>query len=123
MNMKYLTQQEEEAMLIIWRLGKGFVKDILEQYPEPRLPYTTLASTVKNLERKGYVDSRRYGNTYEYTPVVCEKDYKKQFMSNFVKDYFCNSYSELVTFYAQEQHISAEELKEIIRIIEKQENP
>ena len=121
--MEHLTPQEEEAMLIIWRLGKCFVKDILEQYPEPRLPYTTLASTVKNLERKGYVASCRYGNTYEYTPVICEKDYKKQFMSGFVKDYFCNSYSELVTFFAREQHISAEELKKIIRIIEKQEKP
>ena len=119
--MEYLTPQEEEAMLIIWHLGKGFVKDFLEQYPEPRLPYTTLASTVKNLERKGYVTSRRYGNTYEYTPLVCEKEYKKQFMSGFVKDYFCNSYSELVTFFAREQHISAGELKEIICIIENQE--
>ena len=119
--MKYLTPQEEEAMLIIWRLKKAFVKDILEQYPEPPPPYTTLASTVKNLERKGYVKSRRYGNTYEYTPVVGEKDYKKQFMSNFVRDFFCNSYSELVSFYAREQHISADELKEIIRLIEKKE--
>jgi len=108
-------------MLIIWRLGKGFIKDMLEQYPEPRPPYTTLASTVKNLERKGYVKSRRYGNTYEYTPVVCEKDYKKQFVSGFVKDFFRDSYSELVTFFAKEQHISADELKEIICIIEKQE--
>jgi len=116
--MKHLTPQEEEAMLILWRLEKGFVKDILENYPEPHPPYTTLASTVKNLERKGYVESRRYGNTYEYSPVVFEKDYKKQFMSNFVRDFFCNSYSELVTFYAREQHISAGELKEIIRIIE-----
>ena len=121
--MKNLTPQEEEAMLIIWRLGKSFVKDILEQYPEPRPPYTTLASTVKNLERKGYVESRKYGNTYEYTPVVGEKEYKKQFMSGFVKDYFRNSYSELVTFFAREQHISAEELKKIIRIIENQETP
>ena len=119
--MEYLTPQEEEAMLIIWRLGKGFIKDVLEQYPEPRQPYTTLASTVKNLERKGYVESRRYGNTYEYTPIVCEKDYKKQFVSGFVKDFFCNSYSELVTFFAHEQQISACELKKIIRIIEKQE--
>ena len=119
--MKYLTPQEEEAMLIIWRLGKAFVKDILEQYSEPRPPYTTLASTVKNLERKAYVTSRQYGNTYEYTPVIDEKDYKKQFMSNFVRDFFCNSYSELVTFYAQEQHITADELKEIISIIEKKE--
>jgi len=118
--MQKLTPQEEEAMLIIWRLEKGFIKDMLEQYPEPRPPYTTLASTVKNLERKGYVESRRYGNTYEYTPVVCEKDYKKQFMSGFVKDFFRNSYSELVTFFAREQHISADELKKIIRIIEKQ---
>ena len=120
--MIYLTPQEEEAMLIIWRLGKGFLKDFLEQYPEPRPPYTTLASTVKNLERKGYLESRRYGNTYEYTPVICEKNYKRQFMSNFVKDFFCNSYSELVTFYAREQHISADELKEIIRIIENPED-
>ena len=120
--MENLMPQEEEAMLIIWRLGNGFVKDFLEQYPEPRLPYTTLASTVKNLERKGYVTSRRYGNTYEYTPVICEKDYKKQFMSGFVKDYFCDSYSELVTFFAREQRISAGELKEIIRIIENQED-
>ena len=119
--MNYLTPQEEEAMLIIWRLEKCFVKDILEQYSEPHLPYTTLASTVKNLERKGYVKSHMYGNTYEYSPIVLEKDYKKQFMSNFVRDFFCNSYSELVTFYAQEQHISADELKEIISIIEKQE--
>jgi predicted transcriptional regulator len=119
--MKHLTPQEEEAMLIIWRLGKGFVKDSLEQYPEPRLPYTTLASIVKNLESKGYVTSRKYGNAWEYTPAVNEAEYKKQFMSGFVKDYFCNSYSELVTFFAQEQRISANELKEIIRIIENPE--
>ena len=121
--MKKLTPQEEEAMLIIWRFGKGCVKDFLEQYPEPRPPYTTLASTVKNLERKGYVASRLFGNTYEYTPIVCEQEYKKQFMSGFVKDYFCNSYSELVTFFAREQHISAGELRKIIRIIEKQDKP
>ena len=119
--MEYLIPQEEEAMLVIWRLENCFVKDILEQYPEPRPPYTTLASTVRNLERKGYVTSRRYGNTYEYSPIVCEKEYKKQFMSGFVKDYFRNSYSELVTFFAREQQISADELKEIISIIENHE--
>jgi len=118
--MEYLTPQEEEAMLHAWRLGKAFIKDIHEQYPEPRQPYTTLASTVKNLERKGYLSSRRYGNTFEYTPTVCEKEYKKQFMSGFVKDFFSGSYSELVAFFAQEQRISAEDLKKIIHLIEKQ---
>ena len=116
--MEKLTQQEEESMLILWQLGKGFVKDILEQYAEPRPPYTTLASTIKNLERKGYAESRRYGNTFEYKPVVSESEYKKQFMSGVVKDYFRNSYSEMVAFFAREQRISSEELKEIVRIIE-----
>ncbi len=117
-SMENLTPQEEEAMLILWRLKKGFVKDILEQYPESRPPYTTLASTIKNLERKQYVEGRRYGNTFEYTPIISEAEYKKQFMSGFVKDYFRNSYSELVAFFAKEQRISADELKEIIRLIE-----
>ncbi len=117
--MENLTPQEEEVMLILWRLGKGFVKDVLEQYSEPKPPYTTVASTVKNLERKQYVESRRYGNTFEYKPVISETEYKKQFMSGFVKDYFKNSYSELVTFFAREQRISPDELKEIVRLIEK----
>ncbi|MDR2038518.1 MAG: BlaI/MecI/CopY family transcriptional regulator [Bacteroidales bacterium] len=121
--MEKLTYQEEEAMLILWRLKKAFVRDILDQYPEPKPPYTTLASTVKNLERKEYVTGRKYGNIFEYTPVVSEKEYKKQFMSGFVKDYFSDSYSNLVTFFAREHRISADELKEIIRLIENQENP
>ena len=119
--MENLTPQEKEVMLVLWTLGRGFVKDILEKYSEPRPPYTTLASTIKNLERKEYVKSKRYGNTFEYSPLISEDEYKKQFMSGFVKDYFCNSYSELVTFFAKEQHISTDELKEIIRLIDNSE--
>ena len=121
--MEKITLQEEDVMLILWRLGKGFVKDILEQYPDPKPPYTTLASTVKNLERKRYLESRRYGNTFEYTPIVGETEYKRRFMSGVVKDFFGNSYSDLVAFFAREQRISPEELKEIIRIIENSDRP
>lgn len=117
--MEHLTFQEEEVMLLIWKLNGGFVKDFLEVYPDPKPPYTTLASTVKNLERKGYVSSKRYGNTYEYTPLISEESYKRTFMSSVVKDYFKNSYKELVAFFAEDEKISPEELKEIIDIIEK----
>ena len=117
--MEYLTFQEEEAMLLIWKLGGGFVKDFLAEYTEPKPPYTTLASTVKNLERKGYVSSKKYGNTYEYKPIVSEEGYKRIFMSTVVKDYFKNSYKEMVAFFAKDEKISPEELKEIIDIIEK----
>ncbi|CAL1520088.1 BlaI/MecI/CopY family transcriptional regulator [Chitinophaga sp. MM2321] len=116
--MEKLTQQEEAAMLAIWKAGKGFVKDFLEIHIAPVPPYTTLASTIKNLEKKGFVASHKVGNVYEYTPLMEEAAYKKKFMNGFVKDYFENSYKELVSFFAKEKKISPDELKEIIRMIE-----
>jgi len=118
--MEKLTFQEEEAMLIIWRTGPGFIKDYLDKFPEPQPPYTTLASVVKNLERKGYLLSKRYGNTYEYTPRVSEEEYKNKFLSGVVQNYFENSYKEMVTFFAQKQKISMDELRGIIDLIEKE---
>lgn len=116
--MEKLTHQEETAMQVIWQMGKGFIKDYMEGYPDPKPPYTTLASIVKNLERKGFVRGKKYGVIIEYTPAVSEKAYKKKFMTGFVKDYFENSYKELVTFFAKEKKISPEELKEIVKMIE-----
>ncbi|WP_138989984.1 BlaI/MecI/CopY family transcriptional regulator [Larkinella sp. C7] len=120
--MHKLTVQEEEAMLVIWKSQGGFVKDFLEQLPEPRPPYTTLASTIRNLERKGFLESKKWGNTYRYEPLISEEEYKKRFMSGFVGDYFKNSFKELVTFFAEDQKISADELKEIIEMIEKRKS-
>lgn len=117
--MEKLTQQEELAMIAIWKTGGGSVKDFLEVHPSPQPPYTTLASTIRNLEKKGFVSSRKTGNVYEYTPIIAEEVYKQQFMSGFVKDYFEDSYKALVTFFAKEKKISPEELKEIVRMIEK----
>lgn len=119
--MEKLSIQEEEAMLYIWQSGPCFVKDVVAKYPDPKPPYTTVASIVKNLERKKYVKAKRYGNTYEYTPLVRESEYKRTFLSGVVRDYFENSYKEMVSFFAKDQKISADELKEIIRMIEKEE--
>ncbi len=117
--MEKLTHQEEEIMLIIWQQGKGFIKDFMNRMQEPLPPYTTVASVVKNLERKGYVQSKLYGNSYEYSPKIEENEYKSKFLSRIVTDYFENSYKEMVSFFAEKQKISAEELQEIIRLIEK----
>lgn len=118
--MEKLTFQEEEVMLIIWQHKEGVIKDFLNRMEDPRPPYTTIASIVKNLEKKGYVTSRRYGNTYVYTPAIDENEYKNRFLSGVVRNYFENSYKEMVTFFAQRQKISAEELQDIIRLIEKE---
>lgn len=119
MKIENLTPQEEEAMLHIWKIGKCFIKDILAQYEEPRPPYTTLASIVKNLERKKYLKSKFYGNTNEYTPIIKEKEYKRLFMNKVIHNYYENSYKEMVSFFAKEQKISTDDLKEIIDMIEK----
>lgn len=117
--MEKLTAQEEEAMRHIWKMGSCFVKDIVAQYADPKPPYTTVASIVKNLERKKYIRPQRQGNTYLYTPLIEENEYKRNFLSGFVHNYFSNSYKEIVSFFAKEQKLSPDDLKEIIDLIEK----
>lgn len=121
--MEKLTPNEEEAMQVIWNLCKGTIKDFLNALPEPKPPYTTLASIVKNLEKKKFISAQKFGNTYLYTPEIKEEEYKKKFMGEFVSDYFSNSYKELVSFFATQEKISADELKEIIEMIEKGKKP
>lgn len=116
--MEKLTPQEEDAMRAVWRIGEGNVKLILDNMEDPKPPYTTLASTIKNLEKKGLIKSRMLGNTYLYTPAVSEGDYKKNFLSGVVKNYFDNSYKELVNFFVEQKKLSPKELKDIIDLIE-----
>ena len=115
--MEKLTHTEEETMQAVWRTGEGNVKAFMEHLDES-LPYTTVASTIKNLEKKGYLVSRLVGNAYLYKPAISEEDYKKRFMGNVVKEYFDNSYKELVNFFVEQKKLSAKELKEIINMIE-----
>ncbi len=116
--MTKLTPQEEQLMIAVWKTGEGHIKAFMEQIEDPA-PYTTIASTIKNLEKKGYVQGRLFGNTYVYKPAVSENDYKKKFMGGVVKDYFSNSYKELVNFFVDQKKLSATELKEIVKMIEK----
>jgi BlaI family penicillinase repressor len=116
--LEKLTQQEEELMQVIWNLQEGNVKAFLEQMPDPKPPYTTLASTIKNLEKKAYVTSRLFGNTYLYKAVVQAEEYKQQFMQGFVQNYFNNSYKEMVNFFVSQKKLKPKELEEIIALIE-----
>lgn len=115
--MEKLTHTEEETMQAVWRTGEGNVKSFMENMDEPA-PYTTVASIVKNLEKKGFLSSRLVGNAYLYKPAISEEDYKNKFMNNVVKEYFDNSYKELVNFFVEQKKLSAKELKEIINMIE-----
>ncbi|MEA4918632.1 BlaI/MecI/CopY family transcriptional regulator [Proteiniphilum sp.] len=117
--MERLTHQEENVMLYVWQLQECAIKDVVEKMEDPKPPYTTVASIFNNLENKGYLSKRRFGNVKVFKPIISESAYKRYFLSGVVQSYFDNSYKELVSFFAKEQKITTEELEEIIRLIEK----
>ncbi|RWW98806.1 BlaI/MecI/CopY family transcriptional regulator [Flavobacterium cerinum] len=117
--MQKLTNKEEEIMHILWKLEKAFVKDVLTEIEDDKPHYNTLSTIIRNLEEKGYVSHNAYGNTHQYFPVVTKEDYRKGFMSNAIENYFNNSYKSMISFFAKEEKISADELREILDMIEK----
>jgi predicted transcriptional regulator len=117
--MQKLTNKEEEIMHILWNLKKAFVKDVLAEIVEDKPHYNTLSTIIRNLEEKGYVSYTAYGNTHQYYPIVSMQAYRKEFMNTAIENYFNNSYKNMVSFFAEEQKISAKELREILELIEK----
>lgn len=115
--MKKLTRKEEELMKILWKLEKAFVKDIVDQYPDPKPHYNTISSLVRKLQDKQLIGYTQYGNTYEYYPLVAKDEFKKTFIKQFVSDYFDNSYSSAVAFFVKEKGLKPEELEEILKLI------
>jgi len=111
--MKELTRAEEEIMQVLWGLRKGFVKDVIDELPEPKPAYNTVSTIVRILEKKGFVSHRAYGKTHEYFPVVSKDEYKKKYLKSFLKRYFGDSFPELVSFFAGERDLSLKELEEI----------
>lgn len=117
--MQKLTNKEEEIMHVLWKLEKAFVKDVLSEMEDEKPHYNTLSTIIRNLEDKGYVSHIAYGNTHQYYPVVTKEEYRKGFMNNAIESYFNNSYKSMISFFAKEEKISADELREILDMIEK----
>ena len=119
--MQKLTNKEEEIMQILWRLEKAFVKEVMAEITQDQPHYNTLSTIIRNLEEKGFVAHNAFGNTHQYFPIVKMEDYRKRFMNTAIENYFGSSYKNMVSFFAQEEKISAEELREILEIIEKKQ--
>lgn len=120
--MKRLTKREEEVMSVIWDMGRALVNDITPRLPITDLPYTTVSSIVRILEKKGFVDHKSYGRTHEYFPVISKEEYRNSQMKSFVKRYFDSSYRNVVSYFVNEKKLSAEDLKSLIEIIEKKQD-
>lgn len=119
MDIRTLTKGEEEIMLILWRLQKAFVKDILAEMPEPKPAYNTVSTIIRILERKEIVHYNAYGKSHEYYPLITRSEYKRSEMKQLISTYFDNSLPQLVSFFVKDEPLDEKELDEIMKIMEK----
>ena len=112
--MKELTKAEEQIMQLLWEQEKAFVKDIVEQMPDPKPAYNTVSTIIRILEKKGFIGHNAYGKTHEYFPLIARKDYTRTYMKSFISNYFSGSFQEMVSFFAKEDKMSVADLDELI---------
>ena len=112
--MQKLTKAEEEILVMIWNKGACTVSDLIKDMPEPKPAHSTISSFVRILEKKGYVDHKAYGRTYEYFPIVNKEDYGRGRLSSLVKDFFDGSVNALVSFIVKDDKMSIKEMQTLI---------
>lgn len=118
--MKELTKAEEQIMMVLWKIGRGFVKDILSHFDEPKPAYNTVSTIVRILQDKGFVKHKAYGRTHEYYPVISKTEYSKMHLGTFINSYFSNSFEQMVSFFAHEKQISVKEMEDILNLMSKE---
>lgn len=114
MKIQTLTKAEEQIMQYLWKLEKGFLKDMLDQFPEPK-PHTNTVSTIlKVLKDKGFVDYQVFGRQHQYFPLISQEQYSGKSMKSLVKNYFSGSYKEAVSFLVEKKEMSIEDLEMLL---------
>lgn len=116
--MQELTKAEERIMQILWKIDKGFVKDIIEYFPDPKPPYNTISTIIRIMDQKGIVGHKNYGNSYQYYPLISKEEYTKKFMNKFMKNYFGNSFKKLVHFFSNQYDMDLDEVDKVILMLE-----
>lgn len=120
--MKHLTNREEEIMNLFWQKGQLFVKEIIDDLAEPKPHYNTISTIVRGLEDKGFVGHEQFGNTYRYSAIISREEFSRNTIKNMVGKYFNKSYSSVVSMFVEEEKISLDEIKELIRQAESAKN-
>lgn len=116
--MKELTKAEEQVMQYLWDLGKGFLKDIVERFPEPRPAYTTISTVIRVLVKKGYIGFNTYGKTHEYYPRISRRMYFKKHVNALISDHFGGSVVNFASFFTGNEEVDLTELEEIRQLID-----
>lgn len=112
-----LTKAEERVMQILWKMEKGFIKDILEEFNDPKPAYTTVATVVKILQKKGYVSYREYGKAHQFYPVISKSGYSKKHVNPVFKKYFRSSLREVIFFFAENNKLHTGDIEDAIKVL------
>ena len=105
-------------MRSVWRLKKGFIRDIIEAFPEPKPHYNTVATIVKILaNKKGFLESEWIGNTQQYSPSAKFEEDLDGDLANIKQDYFGNSLPKMFAHFAKKENLTDAEKEELIKII------
>ena len=118
--MVKLARREEQIMQVFWDLNKAFIRDIIPLLPDPKPHYNSVATIVKILEEKGFLDHETVGNMHAYFPIIRRENYQQFALKDVVSQYFDNSYPRMLAFFAKEQNLTEKELTEIVNIIKKE---
>ena len=121
-DLKELTKAEDQVMQILWKIQKGFVKDVIEVMPNPKPAYNTVSTIVRILETKGFVDHKAYGKTHEYFPLITKEKYTKFYLNNLIKGYFNGSFPNLVSFFAKENKMDIHDLEKLLEELKNQKS-
>ncbi|MBE9467786.1 MAG: BlaI/MecI/CopY family transcriptional regulator [Bacteroidetes bacterium] len=113
-----LTKAEEKIMQILWGIEKGFIKDIQKKFPDPKPPYNSVSTIVRILVKKEIVSFNKFGNTYQYYPIISKEEYSKSQMKNLVSKYFNNSFKKVVNFLSENKEIDIKEVNEVMEMLE-----
>ncbi len=113
-----LTEKETEIMNMLWDKGPLFIREMVELYPDPKPPFNTVATNVRTLEGKGYINHECFGSTHRFYAVVNKEYFRDRSFADLIKNYFSNSYKNAVSALAEENKITLDELKEIVSLLE-----
>ena len=122
MTIKILTKAEEQIMQVIWKLGKAFLKEIVDALPEPKPHSNTVATIIKILTEKDFVGVKVFGRMHQYYPLISKEAYSKSTMKSLVKGYFEGSFTNAVSFMVKENNLSVEDLELLLKQLKKKSN-
>ena len=120
--MKDLTKAEEQVMQVLWEVKKGFIKDLLPYFPDPKPAYNTVSTIVRILEKKGFVSHITFGKSHQYYPTVSRDEYRGDQFSSLLKNYFNNSFKQVLSHFSHTGNLNLKEADEIIKLLEELKN-